>query len=100
MKVTIKYRSDTVFPDDITNALEKTKNALLDLSREPDKAMILFDAMRKELINWFSDNADIEKEYHKKSGCEITGCQYWNGVFCCDNEPKYGKVCRWGKQDN
>jgi hypothetical protein len=105
MKVTIKYRSDTLLPTEITDALEKGKERLLDLSREPDKSLILFDVMRKELLNWFSDNADIENEYHKKSGCETIGCSYWNGYFCCDSEPKYDGVCRfndyyWKNQDN
>jgi hypothetical protein len=104
MKVTIKYHSDTFFPADITDALEKGKERLLKLSREPDKALILFDAMRHDLLYWFSANADIETEYVKKSECEILGCQYWNGFFCCDRDPKYDYVCRfndyWKNKDN
>ena len=95
MKIIVKYRSDTLLPVDISDALEETKTELLELSREPDKAEVLFGNMRKELINWFSFHAEIEQEYEKKTGCEMIGCPYWNGYFCCDRDPKYDAVCRF-----
>jgi hypothetical protein len=95
MKITINYRSDTLLPAGITDILEKTKERLLKLSAEPDKTIILFDVMRKELINWIDSHAEIVKEHGKKTGCEMIGCPYWNGYFCCDRDPKYDAVCRY-----
>jgi hypothetical protein len=110
MKYILKYRANTFLPPDVADILETAKADLLALSREPDKATIFFDAMRKELINWFSYHAEIEtepepeKKYEKKTGCEYLGCPYWNGYYCCDNNPKYDAICQfndyWKNQGN
>jgi hypothetical protein len=95
MRYILKYRSNTFLPPDVVDILETAKSDLLKLSREPDKAFILFDAMRGELISWFADNAEAEKESGHRTGCETIGCPYWNGHFCRDDDPKYDAICRF-----
>jgi hypothetical protein len=58
MKYILKYRANTFLPPDVADILETAKTDLLTLSREPDKAVVFFDAMCKDLINWFSYHAE------------------------------------------
>jgi hypothetical protein len=58
MKYVLKYRANTFLPPDVADILETAKTGLLTLSREPDKAVIFFDAMRRELVCWFAGNAE------------------------------------------
>ena len=63
MTYIIQYRSNTIMPPDVTDILETAKSSLIELSREPDKATVLFDVMRKELINWLALHERFDDYY-------------------------------------
>jgi hypothetical protein len=61
MKIKIVYESDKLLPKELNELLETSKNNLLVHSSEPDKTIVLFDAMRTLIIGWFSENGKIQK---------------------------------------
>jgi hypothetical protein len=61
MKIKIVYESDTFLPKELADLLAAGKKNMLCHSMEPDKTTILFDAMRRMVIDWFAENGKEQK---------------------------------------
>jgi hypothetical protein len=61
MKIKIAYESGTRLPKELDNLLAAGKKNMLTHSMEPDKTIVLFDAMRKLVICWFVENGKEQK---------------------------------------
>jgi hypothetical protein len=55
--MTITYTSETLLPSCINDFFKKSKNELCDLSREPDKTILIVDELKRQIIVWLA--------YHK-----------------------------------
>jgi len=60
MKIKVEYTSDKLLPGQIENSMNEAKEYILELSREPDKVIILFDGMKRDIISWLAYHAKIE----------------------------------------
>jgi hypothetical protein len=61
MKIKIVYESDTFLPKELGEILETGKKNVLCHSMEADKTIVLFDVMRKLVIDWFAENGKVQK---------------------------------------
>jgi hypothetical protein len=61
MKIKIVYESDTWLPKELDDILAAGKKNMLCHSMEPDKTIVLFDAMRRMVICWFAENGKEQK---------------------------------------
>jgi hypothetical protein len=61
MKIKIVYESDTFLPKELSDILEAGKKNVLCHSMEADKTAVLFDVMKKIVINWFAENGKVQK---------------------------------------
>jgi hypothetical protein len=61
MKIKIVYESETFLPKELSGILESGKKNMLVHSMEADKTTVLFDTMRRIIIDWFAENGKVQK---------------------------------------
>jgi hypothetical protein len=52
--MTMAYESDTLLSECIADFFEQSKNDLCELSREPDKSVLIIDELRRQIITWLA----------------------------------------------
>jgi hypothetical protein len=69
MKIKNVYESDTFLPKELNDILETGKKNMICHSMEPDKTIVLFDVMRRLVIDWFAENGKAQKRKTNRTAC-------------------------------